>query len=268
MTDGVPAITRFDVNEQINESSGDNVDAQPWRCARQANDLGCADMPMENLAARNVEPELGVGDNVNVEVSGGDTEPENCRSQPILQSETRHGTQIGKYLPPPSVEQIRSALDDLKNILQPRRRNRIGYKDPEFDALFRGRLEGMRQFMWAYVNPDSSTHGCWGASSLRVASDREAGSSHACKLREWTRAFVDDRENLLVNPYGKWNESILDKDPALAQEIHLHLQSIGQYVKAMDLVNFMDTPDMRARTNQKKRMGLSTAQNWMKKLDY
>jgi len=31
--------------------------------------------------------------------------------------------------------------------------------------------------MWAYMNPDSSTHGCWGASSLRVVSDREAGTS-------------------------------------------------------------------------------------------
>jgi hypothetical protein len=134
-------------------------------------------MPMEDLAARNGEPESGIGDDVNLEVLGGDAEPENCRSQPILQSETQHGTQTGKYISPPSIEQIRSALDDLKNILQPRRRNGIGYKDPEFDALFCGQLEGMHQFMWAYMNPDSSTHGCWGASSLRVVSDREAGTS-------------------------------------------------------------------------------------------
>jgi hypothetical protein len=77
--------------------------------------------------------------------------------------------------------------------------------------------------MWADVNPDSSTHGCWGASSLRVVNDREAGTLHAHKLREWTRVFVDDWENLPVNPYGKWIESILDKDLALTQEIHLHL---------------------------------------------
>jgi len=44
MMDGVPAITCLDVNERINESSGDNADAQPWQCARQANDLGCVDM--------------------------------------------------------------------------------------------------------------------------------------------------------------------------------------------------------------------------------
>jgi len=74
MMDGVHAITCLDVNKQINESSGDNADTQPWQCARQANELGCADMPMENLAARNGER---VGDNANLEVFGGDAEPEN-----------------------------------------------------------------------------------------------------------------------------------------------------------------------------------------------
>jgi hypothetical protein len=39
---------------------------------------------MENPAAQNIKPELGVSDDVNIEVSGGDAEPENCQSQPIL----------------------------------------------------------------------------------------------------------------------------------------------------------------------------------------
>jgi hypothetical protein len=36
----------------------------------------------------------------------------------------------------------------------------------------------------------------------------------------------------------------------------------------MDLVNFMDTPEMRAKSGLKKRIDISTAQRWMKKLDY
>ena len=67
---------------------------------------------------------------------------------------------------------------------------------------------------------------------------------------------------------AKWNESVIDKDPVLAQEIHAHLQGIGKYVKAMDLVNFMDTPEMRERTGLEKRIDVPTAQRWMKKLDY
>ena len=56
--------------------------------------------------------------------------------------------------------------------------------------------------------------------------------------------FIADRKDLPVNPYGAWNEAAIDKHPEIAQEIHTHLQSIGKFVKAMDLVNFMDTPEM------------------------
>jgi hypothetical protein len=38
----------------------------------------------------------------------------------------------------------------------------------------------------------------------------------------------------------------LDRDATLAQDIHLHLQDIGPFMKALDLIDFMDTPDIRA----------------------
>jgi hypothetical protein len=50
------------------------------------------------------------------------------------------------------------------------------------------------------------------------------------------------------------------KDPEIAQIIHAHLQSKGKFMKAMDLVNFMDTPEMRERSGLKKRIDISTAQ--------
>ena len=52
-----------------------------------------------------------------------------------------------------------------------------------------------------------------------------------------------DPEDLLHNPYGAWNKSILDHDETLAQDIHLHPWKIGKYVMAEDLVDFMDTPE-------------------------
>jgi hypothetical protein len=58
---------------------------------------------------------------------------------------------------------------------------------------------------------------------------------------------------------GLWNESVIDKDPTIAQEIHAHLQGIGKFVKAMDLVNFMDTPEMRAKSGLKRRIDIPTA---------
>ena len=88
------------------------------------------------------------------------------------------------------------------------------------------------------------------------------------KLQDWVQAYVVDREVLPVTPYGHWNKSVIDKDPTLAQEIHVHLQIIGKFVRAMDLIKFMDTPEMRECTHLKKSISLATAQRWMKKLDY
>ena len=53
-----------------------------------------------------------------------------------------------------------------------------------------------------------------------------------------------DRKLLPVNIYGRWNVSLLE-DEDLAQEIHLHLQSIGQFVKAADIVHYLNTPEMK-----------------------
>ena len=63
-----------------------------------------------------------------------------------------------------------------------------------------------------------------------------------------------DPEDLPYNPYRAWSESVLDRDKTLAQEIHLHLQKIGKYVKAEDLVDFMDTKEMRERTKLDRRI--------------
>ena len=77
-----------------------------------------------------------------------------------------------------------------------------------------------------------------------------------------------DCEDIPINPYGKWNKSILDRDATLVQDIHLHLQGIGPVVEALDLINFMDTPDMRAQSGHTKQLSLSAAQHWMQNLEY
>ena len=55
---------------------------------------------------------------------------------------------------------------------------------------------------------------------------------------------MEDLEDLPYIPYGAWSDSVLDHDETLAQDIHLRLQRIGKYVRAEDLVDFMDTPEM------------------------
>ena len=86
-------------------------------------------------------------------------------------------------------------------------------------------------------------------------------------LREWSRAYILSRKAVPTNIYGKWTVSLL-KDEDLSQEIHLHLQSLGKFVKAMDIVHYLDTPAMKACLNPKKTISLATAQRWMKVMDY
>ncbi|KIM77358.1 hypothetical protein PILCRDRAFT_76818 [Piloderma croceum F 1598] len=121
----------------------------------------------------------------------------------------------------------------------------------------------MKLFLWQYI----STNNGWIASSLHVAHAAERGPWLAKQLRIWTRAYINDHECLPFNQYGRWNVSLLE-DEDLAQEIHVHLQSIGKYVKAMDIVHFLDTSEMKARLKLKKTISLATAQQWMRIMDY
>jgi hypothetical protein len=57
------------------------------------------------------------------------------------------------------------------------------------------------------------------------------------------------------------------EDEDLAQEIHMHLQGIGKYVKAMNIVHFLNMPQM-ARLKLKKTISLAMAQRWMCIMDY
>ncbi|EIM91170.1 uncharacterized protein STEHIDRAFT_29607, partial [Stereum hirsutum FP-91666 SS1] len=51
-------------------------------------------------------------------------------------------------------------------------------------------------------------------------------------------------------------------------EIHLHLQSIGKYIKAEDVVRFMGTPEMLERTKRTKPISVITARAWLARMGY
>jgi len=107
--------------------------------------------------------------------------------------------------------------------------------------------------MWTDINLNSGLTGQWITVSLKTADNLQKGPALVQNLHEWTQSFVQDCKKLTVNPYGAWNGSVIDKHPEIGQEIHAHLQSIGKFVKTMDLVNVMDTPEMRERCGLKKK---------------
>lgn len=60
---------------------------------------------------------------------------------------------------------------------------------------------------------------------------------------------------------------MLDKGD-LAYEIKLHLQGIGKYIRALDVVHFLSTPDIKTRYGIAKPPSLSTAKRWMHQMGY
>ena len=59
------------------------------------------------------------------------------------------------------------------------------------------------------------------------------------------------------------------QDEDFSQSIQLHLQQIAKdgYIRAQDIVNFMETPEMQTKLDQigsrKKKISLCTAQHWL-----
>ena len=115
------------------------------------------------------------------------------------------------------------------------------------------------------------------ASEVRVSNFQSLYTKMvSCKVVTGTVGSSDDacmhslKIMMICNNYGLWNETILEKDKAFAQEVHTHLQSVSKYVRAMDLVDFLDTDteEMQTKTGHKKRIDVATAQRWMKKLNY
>ncbi|KAG1841565.1 hypothetical protein DFJ58DRAFT_707849 [Suillus subalutaceus] len=70
-----------------------------------------------------------------------------------------------------------------------------------------------------------------------------------------------------MNLYRSWNVSLLDKGD-LAEAIHMHLQSIGKYVRAQDIVDYLAQPNVQQKHGLKKTISLATAQRWMHMMDF
>ena len=107
----------------------------------------------------------------------------------------------------------------------------------------------------------------WTESSEVAAAAAGKGSWLARKLHEWVHCLIHDEEDLPTHSYGKFNSSILE-DEDLAEEIHLHLQGLGPWIKAADIVQFLNSPKMKLQLNLKNPILECTARRWMLRMSY
>jgi len=84
----------------------------------------------------------------------------------------------------------------------------------------------------------------------------------------WTWDYLEDETQLPVSNYGKHMQSII-QDEDLAEEIHLHLQSLGKkYLCALDVVEYLDKPKVKVQLKLKKMPSERTAWRWMHAMQY
>ncbi|KAJ7797362.1 hypothetical protein B0H13DRAFT_1934185 [Mycena leptocephala] len=165
----------------------------------------------------------------------------------------------------PSNNSVDAAILNLQNILHPRRgtgrdiEKRTWMRD-DCTSRVHGPLpsfvQGIRILGWTLHSETVST------ASGKSGSKTWLGR----KIREWTISFCEDKKNLPSHKYGRFNSSILS-DEDIAGDIFLHLQSLGKFVSAKDIVRYVATPEFQARLRIKRKISLRTAQRWMKKWD-
>ncbi|KAF8597137.1 hypothetical protein BDV93DRAFT_534597 [Ceratobasidium sp. AG-I] len=86
------------------------------------------------------------------------------------------------------------------------------------------------------------------------------------KIRRFIHTFINTND-LPGNKLGTWNTSVLE-DEDLATEIKEHLQTKGKYMKANDIVDYLQDPEVKNHFKLDKVPALSTAQHWLKELGF
>ncbi|KAJ7148220.1 hypothetical protein C8R46DRAFT_917015, partial [Mycena filopes] len=178
----------------------------------------------------------------------------------------------------PNLREAKAALDCVQCYLRGELRGTnlfglrgVGYKDPDISAFTRNRLIGIRTLLNFYCTPGlegkGGTYGQWGASARLAAHGLGRGKYCARVLAALAREFIISREVLNVNPYGEWNDSML-ADEDLANDIRLHLQSLGKEITADKLVNYLNSPAVREEHNIDKPVLLTTACRYLDELGY
>ncbi|KIK72661.1 hypothetical protein PAXRUDRAFT_21729 [Paxillus rubicundulus Ve08.2h10] len=84
------------------------------------------------------------------------------------------------------------------------------------------------------------------------------------KVREWSKEYISDCENLPLSKHGgDWTKSQID-DEDLREELLTHLQSLGKYVSASAIITYLERPEVMRRYKLSMSISLATAERWMK----
>ena len=174
-----------------------------------------------------------------------------------------------KHRKPPTEIQAIDALNEIQNLLRPRRSGRQKqYKESKVQKWGQKILGQLEIFLNLFTGANSNVKGKWMEASKEAAIATGRPTDHQeRRLREEAKKFIFTHK-VPKSPFGASNISIIDADEELAQEINLYLQEKGKYVKANDIAEYLKKPEVQSRWNLKKTISKATCERWMKKLGY
>jgi len=164
---------------------------------------------------------------------------------------------------PPSRASAHLAIMSLDLILRPPRTTGNGYKQPKLNTNLKTRLQDMQSVLRLFCKDAG-----WMDASETIAVAKGRGPYYGRTLRHWIKSFITDGNSLPTNAWGSGNVSRLDTDDGLRDELRAHLQDRGKYVRAQDLVDYLDRDEVKARYHATVSISLKTAQRWMEDLGY
>jgi hypothetical protein len=165
---------------------------------------------------------------------------------------------------PPTRVQANAVLKVINSILNPRQLKGYSHKRAEHNPILQIRLEAMASLLRLYQRV---LYKGWVVVLELFARAAGKGPRLAQHLRKWVRVMINNSQGLLTHYYGKHSASALDhKD--IRKEIILHLQSLGPYLLARDMVQFVATPQMRAQLELLWPIPKSTARPWLRRIGF
>jgi hypothetical protein len=168
----------------------------------------------------------------------------------------------------PDITLAKAALTDIELVLRgPSRGKSGGYIAPDFSPWVRVRMEGIRSHLAQYSNPNSVTYGNWGLSARQAAIGAGRDVYCARRFASLSREYIASRKVLPINPYGKWNQTML-ADEDLANDVREHLQELGKFITAEKLVNYLSREDVMDKHGLEKTISVRTARRYLNELGY
>ncbi|KAK0504468.1 hypothetical protein EDD18DRAFT_1062257, partial [Armillaria luteobubalina] len=172
---------------------------------------------------------------------------------------------------PPTEAQALQAAKDLNALLNPPRKKGHGYKGHGLDEWTRDHYKEIVSALHFYTSEKSPYKGKWGpAGDVAALAHRGKNSNKerdAKQVRRQAKAWVISWK-LPANPYGKWTCSVLEKHEGFAEAVNMHLQGVGKYVQAHDIITYLNKEEVKAEYGLAGTVSPATSKRWMKTLGY